>query len=83
MNDRAKTEATADAVAVAASRGWDEWLRLFANRNEVAEEYAKMLRRWGLSADYRGVNEAILQRWSPAGLKYIKTRAWKIATGHL
>ena len=60
----------------------DEWLSLFANRNEVAEEYARALRIHGVngSYDYAPFNHAILRRWSPAGLRYITERAWKIAT---
>lgn len=27
--------------------------------------------------DFKAVNDAILARWSPAGLKYIKEKAWK------
>lgn len=62
----------------------DDWIRLFANRNDLAEEYATMLRRNGPSwGGWREINEAILRRWSMAGLKYIKTRAWKIATQDL
>lgn len=72
-------------VTLATGNGsWHEWLSLFANRNEVAEEYARMLRDHGVEWDgYRFVNEAILRRWSPAGLTYIKDRAWKIATQNL
>ena len=63
---------------------YDAWLRLFANRNELAEEYARMLRHNGTSwPGWKDVNAAILRRWSLAGLKYIKTRAWKIATQDL
>lgn len=63
---------------------WDEWLTLFANRNEVAEWYAASLRTRGAEWDtFQYLNRAILRRWSPAGLKYIKERAWKIATGNL
>jgi hypothetical protein len=59
---------------------WDEWLSLFANRNEVATEYARMIRLHGLEwGGYRFVNEAILRRWSLAGLEYIKNRAWALA----
>jgi len=69
---------------VSVDREYDEWLRLFANRNEVADAYAQMLRQNGASWDgYKPVNEAILRRWSPSGLAYIKTRAWKIVTGNL
>lgn len=63
---------------------YDEWLSLFANRNEVANEYASLMRHNGPSWDgYKPINEAILRRWSMAGLHYIKERAWKIATGKL
>jgi hypothetical protein len=65
-------------------RVYDEWLRLFANRNDVADVYATGLRYQGVAWDgWQNINAAILRRWSPAGLKYIKTRAWKIATGNL
>jgi hypothetical protein len=56
---------------------WDEWVRLFASRDELVPEYAQMLRGWGPDADWRGVNSSIIRRWSPAGLRYIKTKAWK------
>lgn len=66
---------------------WDEWLSLFANRNEVAEEYASQMRQLGAGFSewpgWREFNAAILRRWSPAGLAYIKERAWKIATQNL
>lgn len=63
---------------------YDEWLALFANRNEVAEDYARALSRYGpVWEGYAPVNQAILRRWSMSGLKYIKERAWKIATQNL
>jgi hypothetical protein len=63
---------------------WDEWLSLFANRNEAAEEYADLICRNGPQwSGYKPFNEAILRRWSMAGLRYIKERAWKIATQDL
>jgi hypothetical protein len=59
---------------------WDKWLSLFASRNEVAIEYARMLKLRGASWTGWGyVNKAILRRWSPAGLRYIKEKAWKLA----
>lgn len=59
---------------------WDEWVLLFASRNELAEEYAVLMRRHGLHwSGYEPINRAILRRWSMAGLRYIKTRAWKLA----
>jgi hypothetical protein len=59
---------------------WDEWLTFYANRNDVAEGYAQALRWFGPTwKEWKPLNEAILRRWSPAGLRYIKTRAWKIA----
>ena len=58
----------------------DEWVALFASRDEMADEYASALRAmphdWDRWPDF---NAAILRRWSPAGLRYIKEKAWKIA----
>jgi hypothetical protein len=57
----------------------DEWMALYANRDEVADEYARLLRVAGTAWDgWQAFNEAILRRWSMAGLRYIKTKAWKI-----
>lgn len=72
--------AKAERESLNAAREWDEWLTLFANRNEVAEEYAVMLQC--AAADWIGwplVNGSIVRRWSASGLEYIKRRAWKIA----
>jgi len=63
--------------------GYDEWVHLFANRDEMAEEYARQLPGGGSTGWWAELNAAIMRRWSPAGLAYIKTRAWKIATGKL
>ena len=79
----AATVADPDAMSTMDSE-WDEWISLFANRNEVAEEYARWLRAYGKDwTQAAKFNEAILRRWSPAGLRYIKERAWKIATQNL
>lgn len=60
----------------------DEWLMLFANRDEVADAYATALRLHGPDwQHWREWNEAILRRWSMAGLRYIKTKAWNLASG--
>ena len=68
-----------DSQTAASSSEWDEWIALHANRNEVAENYAIGLRTHGPSwPRWKDVNAAILRRWSPAGLAYIKERAWKI-----
>ena len=41
--------------------------------------YADLMRSNGLAWNgYKPIDEAILRRWSPAGLRYIKERAWKI-----
>ena len=59
---------------------YDEWLSLFANRNEVADEYANLLAVYveDPGFDWSAVNHAILRRWSIAALRYIKARAWKL-----
>ena len=59
--------------------GWDEWLSLFANRDDVAREYAACLSVYGSEwPQWSGFNAAILRRWSPAGLRYIKDKAWRL-----
>ncbi len=55
----------------------DEWVALFASRDELAVEYGKLLR--SRPATWPGwivLNLAIVNRWSPAGLAYVKKRAW-------
>jgi len=49
-------------------------------RDDVALTYAFMLRQ-GETDRVAEVNQAILERWSMAALKYIKTEAWKRAEG--
>lgn len=72
------------SVDVQAASEWDEWIGLHATRNEVAANYALGLRHHGMSwPHWKDVNAAILRRWSPAGLAYIKERAWKIANQDL
>ncbi len=44
-------------------------------RNDVAKTYALALRS-SEQVDWRAVNQAILDRWSPHALKWIKDRAW-------
>ena len=61
---------------------WDEWMALFANRDEVADYYAGMLRVEELGDPiWSEVNAAIVRRWSLSALVYIKTKAWKLAGG--
>ncbi len=58
----------------------DRWVFLFASRDEMAVEYADLLRRNGPDwPSWATLNLAIVDRWSEAGLRYIKTRAWKLA----
>ena len=57
----------------------DEWVALFANRDEMAVEYATCLRDLPPEWDrWNDLNAAILRRWSMAGLRYIKTKAWAL-----
>ena len=63
----------------ATAEEWDEWLALYASRDEVAGAYAVLLGEFPVEwVGWRELNEAILRRWSPAGLRYIKEKAWKI-----
>ena len=51
-------------------------------RNSVALTYALAMRS-SEATDWKAVNEAIIKRWSVAGLTYIKERAWKIREGKI
>lgn len=56
----------------------DEWVALFASRDEMATAYADLLRT--KNADWKTwptLNLAIMDRWSSSGLQYIKRQAWK------
>lgn len=48
------------------------------NRQEVAHTYSVLLRS-DPQPDFAAINSAILTRWMPSGLEYIKERAWTIA----
>lgn len=61
---------------------WDNWLAAFENRDQAAIGYASMLRHVPHDDPaFKALNEAIIRRWSPSALRYIKTRAWKFAEG--
>lgn len=46
-------------------------------RDEVALSYALAIRKH-TDVDWPTVNQAILERWSPYALRYVKTEAWKL-----
>lgn len=50
-------------------------------RDDVAVEYATALRAYGPSGGWADINKEILDRWSMAGLRYIKEKAWRLAHG--
>lgn len=52
------------------------------SRNSIALTYAFGLRSRE-NIDWAKVNAAIVERWSKAGLKYIKERAWKLHEGKI
>lgn len=55
-------------------------LSLFATRDELAVEYAKLLNEKDSGWDgWPVLNLAIIDRWSVSGLRYVKTKAWKLA----
>lgn len=57
---------------------WMEWLRLFANRDEVATAYADLMGIYPVTWDgWRDLNLSIIDRWSSGALIYIKQKAWK------
>jgi len=49
-------------------------------RDDVAKTYAMALNS-SREIDWRAVNSAVIDRWSFAGLEYIKDKAHKIAYG--
>lgn len=51
----------------------------WATRDDIAAEYSAGL-RYGCS-DWPKANAAILERWTPSGLAYIKRKAWKKVAG--
>lgn len=70
--------------------GWADWLCWQASpdcpwpmtRDSMAASYRRVLVVPGAlgieGVDWRRVNEAIIARWSLAGLKFIKKRAWAL-----
>lgn len=44
-------------------------------REELAHTYSILIQKG--HRDFKAINEAILKRWSPAGLRWIKEQAWK------
>lgn len=48
------------------------------NRNYTAIMYAQCMMQTTNPIDWPRINRAIMDRWSRSGLKYIKTKAWKI-----
>ncbi len=48
-------------------------------RDGVAQTYAFCLRQRVLDRiDFQPINQAILARWRPSALEYIKRRAWEL-----
>ena len=47
-------------------------------REDVAMSYAFAIRQEA-QLDWPKVNKAIIDRWGPPALKWIKSRAWKLA----
>lgn len=56
-------------------------IELARRREDVVPDYAELLldRTLGIEIDWPEVNQAIIDKWSPAGLRYIKERAYKLA----
>ena len=58
----------------------DEWVFLFASRDEMAYAYADLLANKGPEwKTWPTLNLAIIDRWSESGLRYIKREAWRRA----
>ena len=76
MSEREKVEALATGLV-----GTEELLTAVADyeikRRGVAALYAVSIRGEAGQTDWTQVNAAIMQRWSAAGLLYIKHLAWR------
>lgn len=49
-------------------------------RQHVADTYAILLQKGATREQFVAINEAIIKRWSPSALRWIKERAWKRAS---
>jgi hypothetical protein len=67
---------------VKAETAMDRWVSLFATRDELAIEYAKLLSNCPDWPSWPTLNLAIVDRWSVAGLRYVKKEAWKLRRAH-
>lgn len=48
-------------------------------RKDVARTYSILLQKNTPMDKFVEINKAIIKRWSPSGLRWIKEQAWKIA----
>lgn len=48
-------------------------------RKDVARTYSILLQKATPLATFVKINKAIIKRWSPSALRWIKEQAWKIA----
>ena len=80
MSENRSTQKPRRDIIFTSDADADEWVSLYSSRNDLAWDYLDLLRT--LPADsltWKVLNEAIVRRWSLAGLRYIKEKAWKIA----
>ena len=62
------------------STALDRWVAQFANRDEMAVAYGRLIEEHGAAwPGYAALNLAIIDRWSRSGLVYVKEKAWKLA----
>ena len=60
---------------------WSGGVEAPPTRDEVAVEYVSLIRANGTTwTGYAEINKAIMRRWSMAALRYIKEKAWRLAT---
>jgi hypothetical protein len=55
------------------------------NREDIAQTYAMAIvstEARNKLIDWKKVNEAIVERWSPSAREWIKNQAWKIIESH-
>ena len=58
-------------------RTWLDTCEFPISRDDCVSMYAELISLYDEIKDWGSVNQAIINKWSLSGLKYIKREAWK------
>jgi hypothetical protein len=79
---RSRRPSNVTSPPVLDSTALDRWIAQFANRDEMADAYRRVIVNRGPGwPGYAALNLAIIDRWSLSGLNYIKEKAWRSSRG--